>query len=132
MQVIAHQWLTGEPRLPPSDVSHRSRAKHPLRPTSMVNPGPNWRLLLALTFWLAAPLSAQSRGEVRAQARVLPAQQSREALEAGWHTIADGLATGSSALATIRVGQAPVVAGMLAVGVRPRRPELLRIDFLRN
>ena len=63
---------------------------------------------------------------------MLPAQQSREALDAAWQAIASGQAAARSTLATVRVTPSPVEVGMLPEGLPPRRPELLRIDFLRN
>jgi|AP12_2_1047962.scaffolds.fasta_scaffold32385_1 hypothetical protein len=63
---------------------------------------------------------------------VLPAQQSREALDAAWQAITSGQATVRSTLATVRVSASPVEVGMLPEGVPLRRPELVRIEFLRN
>ena len=63
---------------------------------------------------------------------MLPTQQSREALDAAWHAVANHASTGRTALATVRVDSPFVEAGMLPERFRARRPDLVRIDFLRN
>jgi hypothetical protein len=132
MQVIVHQRVTGHGLLFHRDRPHGTRVKASLSVARAAGSWPRSWLLLALGFSLPAPLSAQSPGQIRAQATVLPAQQSREALSAAWQAIANGQATARSTLATVQVTPSPVEVGMLPDGLPPRRPELVRIDFLRN
>lgn len=74
-------------------------------------------LFLTLLSLLAAPLSAQSRGEVQVAAQVVSNQPSRQALALA---ALPGTQPRRSALATVRV-----------VRETPRR-RTLAIDFLRN